>query len=1007
MPLTWRYEAKPGGVEFRLVRKGLIGAGKPVPVAEWPDARKQPGIGLLRHWIDREIAAVEGESTVRVPHAAVARLHEPQARDLNLPPTIPFVLSLNSHGRLDEADFDISLRWLRYGTTRVTVKRTGALALSGEHWYRLPQPLFEVAEAVDAFRAADTRDADARLAAWAPVQEALQRATGQSVRPDGYLADLQILHAGAFSLSIDMRADDISFDPVLFGRHQRTRTALDPEGSDADPDDPGGQGVDELIDEAEALLPKEVQQLFVEKRVGPDRECRWAYPLKRNQFVVFDEPLRQALNVVKRKQRAPLAEKRAFLQNPRAEIAAALDLDPDSPAAVGLFLETQQYADRIRDIGIWQPKVLPWLPKAQSSWLPEKLGLQVAGRVVELAPEQVGELKQRYAEADAAGQESFSFAEAEAIPVTPDTGQAIQQLDDVARRMLAAEQAAEPEADEAAADDDEGEQTPASDKRYVLEIEDNIEELGYETPLRPRTPHAPLAPPSRLIDPSKLLAHQREGFDWMVANWRIGRPGALLADDMGLGKTLQALAFAAWLDEHYAHAPGGPRGPFLVVAPTALLKNWGAEHDTHLTNGGLGQVLELYGGGVKKLRTEPQSGRDIELGRRGLDLDQMRQASWILTTYETLANYHFSFAAIPYPFVIFDEIQKIKTPTTINTHAAKTLNADFVLGLTGTPVENRLSDLWSIMDRLHPGLLGDLHSFSQTYDAEDRNALQALHDTMTDASAGAPVMLRRMKGAVELPGALPERRTEELPADMPPPQAEAYETLVQDARGGGGKKRILEILHAIRGVSLHPRPPSEVLGRTADYDGYVKDSARIRQCLAALDAIHRRGEKALVFIEAREMQDVFADILRVRYDLARTPRIINGGTPSARRQAYVDEFQAQPPGFDVMLLSPRAAGVGLTLTAANHVIHLSRWWNPAVEDQCNDRVYRIGQEKPVTVYCPMARHPVFGEQSFDLKLNTLLARKRSLSRELLVPAESDSDYREMFTATTAGDAGES
>jgi SNF2 family DNA or RNA helicase len=130
--------------------------------------------------------------------------------------------------------------------------------------------------------------------------------------------------------------------------------------------------------------------------------------------------------------------------------------------------------------------------------------------------------------------------------------------------------------------------------------------------------------------------------------------------------------------------------------------------------------------------------------------------------------------------------------------------------------------------------------------------------------------------------------------------------------------------------------------------------------------------------------------------------VINGQTPSAKRQAHVDAFQNAGPGFDVMVLAPRAAGVGLTLTAANHVIHLSRWWNPAVEDQCNDRVYRIGQDKPVTVYCPMSRHPAIGDQSFDLKLNDLLSRKRSMSQSLLVPQESDSDYTTLFEETISG-----
>jgi len=992
MSLQWQKQPTENGVVFTLHRRGLLRQNKAVSVADWPGDREMPGVGLLRHWLDRERATSDGQA-VTVPHAEVAALSEAQARELDLPPVLPHALSLNSHGTLDQADFDISLRWLRHGTVKERLVRRGALGHVGETWYRLPKTLFDVAKAVDTFRSADTRERADRLAAWAPIQDALERATGERVRPDGYLADLQILHAGAFSLSVDMRADDIGFEPVLFGRHRHADGRRESDNEEVDDEEAGGHGVDDLADEGEALLPRDAHETFVNKRFGPDTETRWAYPLQRNQYVVLDEPLRQALDVVKEKQRAPTAEKREFVRNPRAAIAERLGLPANSPDAVGLFVETEQYADRVKGIQLWEPKVLPWMPKGGSSWMPEKLGLQIGGKVVELEPERVGELRRRYDEAVQAQESSFGFDEADAIPVSAETDSAIGYLESVAEQLTPT-----------SPDESGGYGGAASGarggqpRRHVIQIDDNLEELSYQLGLTPRRPHAPLSPPGRLIDPNKLLAHQQEGFAWLVRSWRLGRPGVLLADDMGLGKTLQALAFAAWLDEHHQRAPS-QRGPILIVAPTALLKTWRAEHDKHLDGGGLGPPRELYGSGLKQVRTGHT--RDIDAGGAALDREELRRASWILTTYETLANYHFSFAAIPYAFVIFDEIQKIKTPTTINTHAAKTLNAEFTLGLTGTPVENRLTDLWSIMDRLHPGLLGDLHTFTQTYQADDLASLQTLHRVMTDDSHGTPVMLRRMKDNVDLGKALPPRETRELPADMPETQARAYEDLLREAReSGANRKSMLSVLHKMRGTSLHPRDPGEVLGLTASYDAYVQESARLQQAIAALDGVYRQGEKALVYIETRDMQELVTDILRVRYGLAQTPRVINGQTPSARRQAHVDAFQNAGAGFDVMVLAPRAAGVGLTLTAANHVIHLSRWWNPAVEDQCNDRVYRIGQDKPVTVYCPMARHPAIGEQSFDLKLHALLQRKREMSQGLLVPQETESDYAALFEAAT-------
>ena len=180
---------------------------------------------------------------------------------------------------------------------------------------------------------------------------------------------------------------------------------------------------------------------------------------------------------------------------------------------------------------------------------------------------------------------------------------------------------------------------------------------------------------------------------------------------------------------------------------------------------------------------------------------------------------------------------------------------------------------------------------------------------------------------------------------------------------------------------------------------WLGQSARLSQALDILRRIETAGEKAIIFIEDREVQRVFAGIMSTLFPLQAMPPVINGEVPGHKRQEMVDRFQERPPGFDLLILSPKAAGIGLTITAANHVIHLSRWWNPAVEDQCNDRVYRIGQEKPVTVHLPMAVHPTFGTASFDLTLNQLLTRKRGLSQNMLAPPVSDGDVGAIFGAT--------
>ena len=198
-----------------------------------------------------------------------------------------------------------------------------------------------------------------------------------------------------------------------------------------------------------------------------------------------------------------------------------------------------------------------------------------------------------------------------------------------------------------------------------------------------------------------LKPHQEDGLRWLQKAWTVGRPGVLLADDMGLGKTIQGLAFLAWLREGMTTG-AIPKLPILIVAPTGLLRNWLAEHDRHLRSPGLGICVEAFGRGLSRLRQEDKDGRP------GLDAKRLSAADWILTTYETLRNFDVDFGAVRFAALLFDEAQKIKTPGIRLTDAAKAMNADFRIAMTGTPVENRLSDIWCIADTIHPALLGDL-----------------------------------------------------------------------------------------------------------------------------------------------------------------------------------------------------------------------------------------------------------------------------------------------------------
>ena len=439
----------------------------------------------------------------------------------------------------------------------------------------------------------------------------------------------------------------------------------------------------------------------------------------------------------------------------------------------------------------------------------------------------------------------------------------------------------------------------------------------------------------------------------------------------------------------------------LVVAPAGLLRNWKDEHDAHLAGDGLGPALEAHGKSLRRLRMFPPSQvrHELAAGRPTLDIGALGNAEWVLTTYETLRDHQHSFGRVRWTAGVFDEAQKIKNPGVRLTEAALALNVDFALLMTGTPVENRPADIWSILDRAEPGSFGSLKDFSARYERANgaTSRMERLHQALTapstperpTASMSPALMLRRLKED-RIPD-LPKKRLHRRVIDMPPLQADEYEKAVLSHSHGSG---MLQALHRLRSISLHPFAPDAF-----DPDSYTRASARLSETFRILEKIAGSGEKALLFVESREMQNFLIGALRQRFRLRDDVLVINGAVSGRARKARVDTFQ-QRTGFDVMILSPRAGGVGLTLTAANHVIHLSRWWNPAVEDQCTDRIFRIGQRRTVHVYLPLARHPRFGDYSFDLRLDSLMKRKREMNRLVLAPpAATTTDVQELYRTT--------
>ncbi len=988
---AWRAEGDRIVVAARtasVLRKAIIPVNQwalSAPAASAVSARLQ---GLLEEGAlapDGTALVEDREGELALHPSLVAALSSAESDALGLPAPTRLALDLRSEGLVNELEFRVMSRWVRPGGTPALATVAGALMTYDGAPKRIPEPLYSLWAAAQRL-AAPLAEQD-RFGALADLQARLPEEVAAAVSTNGYLSDVRAHYASGFSISLG-RPGPLDFNPVLFGRRDVTRA---------------GEGT-VLDEEEDSVLSPAMQRLFAEDRFRRSATARSAYVLRDGEYVFVDPALAPALQVVRTVQDAPEAERRRFIADPRRVLAERLGDQAGAADVDQLFIETEQFSARVAGVDVWRTPVLPWLRQTPGAWLPESFGVRIGEEYVQIAPVQVEPLITALDSALETGAPTASINDI-TLPATEQAREALEAL-----RPFAVEAAA-PSLDPAGKSvappggvaEDSRPFVPAG-KLFLL-VKENFEEVEYapfEAPVAVQA-QAPVEPPARVV--TVLKPHQRSGLSWLARLTGEGAHGALLADDMGLGKTLLAIAFMAWLQDEAA-AGRRRRAPTLIVAPTGLLGNWRKEIELHMAEPRLGELTLAFGANLRALREEGEfSERDIVSGRATLASDAWQRAGVVLTTYETMRDYHISFARCRFGLIVFDEIQKLKNPTSQVTRAAKTLNADFLLGMTGTPVENRLQDLWSLMDVLCPGVLGRSRDFDQRFPADDHEALARLRSLLADEQgARAPRMLRRLKDD-HLPG-LPAKHVHAKAITMPARQASAYEQVVRRAIAGRGVMSewdgMLQILHALRGISLHPVDPAEA---PADLSAYAADSARLLWALQVLDEIARNGEKALIFLENLAMQDRLAGLIQQRYRLPRAPERIHGGVPGPKRHDIVERFQQAPGGFGVMILSPKAGGVGLTLTAANHVIHLSRWWNPAVEDQSTDRVYRIGQDREVHVYLPMAVHPdpAIGPSSFDLRLDALISRKRALSGHMLAPPEGgQGDIAALFDEVSGG-----
>jgi len=462
----------------------------------------------------------------------------------------------------------------------------------------------------------------------------------------------------------------------------------------------------------------------------------------------------------------------------------------------------------------------------------------------------------------------------------------------------------------------------------------------------------------------QLRPYQERGLGWLAFLHRFDQ-GACLADDMGLGKTIQLLAFLQHLKVEQEL-----RRPVLLVAPTSVLTNWKREAAAFTPDL---VVREHYG--PRRPSTEAALSKALD----GVDL--------VLTSYGLLQRDSELLETIDWQGMVIDEAQAIKNPSAKQSQAARDLgrpgrNGRFRIALTGTPVENRVSELWALMDFLNPRVLGEEAFFRQRYrlPIERYGDMSSLRDLK--ARVG-PFILRRLKTDQSIISDLPEKVELREWVGLSPEQVKLYRRTVDEsleaiARSPLGQKhgQVLALLTKLKQICNHP---ALALKESAVDDGFAARSAKLQRLEEILEEVIEAGDRALLFTQFAEWGHLLQAHLQRRWR-TEVP-FLHGGSSKTERQAMVDRFQDDPRGPQLFLLSLKAGGVGLNLTRASHVFHIDRWWNPAVENQATDRAYRIGQRNRVLV------HKFITSGSVEERIDRMIHEKSKLAEDIVGSGE--------------------
>jgi hypothetical protein len=463
-----------------------------------------------------------------------------------------------------------------------------------------------------------------------------------------------------------------------------------------------------------------------------------------------------------------------------------------------------------------------------------------------------------------------------------------------------------------------------------------------------------------------LRPYQERGLNWLVTMGSLGL-GACLADDMGLGKTMQLLAYLLRRKEEDRR----DGRPALLIAPTSVVGNWEREIERFAPSL---EVVRHYG------PSRARSAREIP----------KKPGTLVVTTYGLLRRDVALLSSIHWSVAALDEAQNIKNAASATARAARALTASHRFALTGTPVENRLAELWSILEFANPGMLGSAEAFRKDF------ALPIERYGNDDAATRlrrivSPFILRRLKSDPSIIQDLPPKNEMKVVCTLTREQATLYKAVVDDelrrieaSDGIERRGRVLALLTFTKQICNHP---AQYLGETGPLP---KRSGKLARAAEMLEEAVAAGDKALVFTQFREMGDMLVEHFGGR--LGCEVVFLHGGTSKKARDEMVRRFQEEPQGPRIFVLSVKAGGTGLNLTAASHVFHYDRWWNPAVEDQATDRAYRIGQRRAVQV------HKLVCAGTVEEKIDRLLEQKRDLASKVVGAGErwiTELDGREL------------